>query len=422
MLYLNSFENAAAIKTEEGYVISPMPNITELVPSKELLAQWQSKKISWEEFREGFIEEMQAEFKGDKSRLKGLAKHSLENDVTLLSPEPSGEQTYRAILEEIINKIWKKEGRTDHVINLAQEPSELQKEIAEKDEKIKSLQTENRNKDIENDKLNEQINQLQEQINTYAESIKSRDRIILTKDDEVKSLQAKSHNKDTENDKLKKQTDQLQEQIDTHTESIKSLSEMLSAKEEEIQSLQAESHNKDTENDELKAETDHLQEQINTHTESIKSQDEIISTKDDEIKSLKAKSRKKESDIAQLQEQINNDQKIRDIAVEAIGDDKLEKYFRNLKIDENLPVELCKWLEGRLKKVLDSSDTLYKLIQHCITDQILDSDDAGFAHSIRKQRNLFSHDSPIDEKTKMGRVLYCFFAEALVFPKLPEIE
>ena len=122
MLYLNSFENAAAIKTEEGYVISPMPNITELVPSKELLAQWQSKKISWEEFREGFIEEMQAEFKGDKSRLKGLAKHSLENDVTLLSPEPSGEQTYRAILEEIINKIWKKEGRTDHVINLAQEP------------------------------------------------------------------------------------------------------------------------------------------------------------------------------------------------------------------------------------------------------------------------------------------------------------
>jgi hypothetical protein len=61
----------------------------------------------------------------------------LENDVTLLSPEPSGEQTYRAILEEIINKIWQKEGVPNQVINLAQEPSELRKEIAEKDEKTK---------------------------------------------------------------------------------------------------------------------------------------------------------------------------------------------------------------------------------------------------------------------------------------------
>ena len=136
-----------------------MSNITELVPSKALLAQWQSGKIGWEEFREGFTKEMQAEYsKGDGSRLKGLAKHSLENDVTLLSPEPSGEQTYRAILEEIINKIWQKEGVPNQVINLAQEPSELQKEIAEKDEKIQSL------------------------------------------DDEIKSLKAESHKKETEND------------------------------------------------------------------------------------------------------------------------------------------------------------------------------------------------------------------------------
>jgi uncharacterized protein YeaO (DUF488 family) len=61
VLYLNSFENAAASKTEKRYVISPMSNITELVPSKALLAQWQSGEIGWEEFREGFTKEMQAE-------------------------------------------------------------------------------------------------------------------------------------------------------------------------------------------------------------------------------------------------------------------------------------------------------------------------------------------------------------------------
>jgi hypothetical protein len=71
---------------------------------------------------------MRAEYrKDDKSRLKGLAKYSLENDVTLHSPEPSGEQTYRAILEEVISGIWKREGRTEHVINLAREPVEASK-------------------------------------------------------------------------------------------------------------------------------------------------------------------------------------------------------------------------------------------------------------------------------------------------------
>ena len=201
MLYLNSFENAAASTTEQKYVISPMPNLPELVPSKELLARWKSGAIGWEEFREGFTKEMRTEFKGAKSKLKGLTDYSLANDVTLLSPEPSGEQTYRAILEEIINQIWEREGVTDRVINLAQRPvehpqqPELKQALAAKDEKIRSL------------------------------------------DDEIKSLQAEIQKKDTENDTLKAQIEQLQEQLATHTETIKSHEEILSNKDNEIKSL-----------------------------------------------------------------------------------------------------------------------------------------------------------------------------------------
>ena len=127
MLYLNSLENQAASKTKNQYAICyesvpGMTNIVELTPSKELLRQWESKIIDWEEFRKRFTAELREEYsKGDKSRLKGLTKYSLENDVTLHSPEPPGEQTYRAILAEVINLIWQRLERTEQVIDLAYE-------------------------------------------------------------------------------------------------------------------------------------------------------------------------------------------------------------------------------------------------------------------------------------------------------------
>jgi uncharacterized protein YeaO (DUF488 family) len=125
MLYLNSLENIAASKTEKKYAICrekipSMTTIPELAPSPELLGKWKSKEISWEDFREGFMNEMRAEYrKGDNSRLKRLAKYSLENDVTLHTPEPNGPQTYRAIFAEIVSGIWKREGREERVIDLA---------------------------------------------------------------------------------------------------------------------------------------------------------------------------------------------------------------------------------------------------------------------------------------------------------------
>ena len=173
MLYLNSVENAAASKTEKKYAIChekipAMQNITELAPSKELGAQWESKEISWKEFREQFIAEMRAEYRKEESRLKKLITYSLEHDVTLHSPESSGEQTYRAILEEIINNIWGREERTDRVINLAGEPAEAlhlteadqeqMKRIAVKCEFFSPMQPDNQSKTCSHcTHLNQQI-------------------------------------------------------------------------------------------------------------------------------------------------------------------------------------------------------------------------------------------------------------------------
>lgn len=72
---------------------------------------------------------------------QNLVKYSLENDVTLHSPEPSGEQTYRAILEEIVNNIWQREGRTDRVINLVGEPVEAMHLTTANQQQMKQIAT-----------------------------------------------------------------------------------------------------------------------------------------------------------------------------------------------------------------------------------------------------------------------------------------
>lgn len=146
MLYLNSVENAAASKTDKRYAICyekipAMQNITELVPSKELLTQWESREIGWEDFRKNFMDEMRSEYRKEESRLKKLIQYSLENDITLHSPEPSSEQTYRAILEELINDIWQGEGRTDRVINLVGESVEVFYLTAANREQMKQIAT-----------------------------------------------------------------------------------------------------------------------------------------------------------------------------------------------------------------------------------------------------------------------------------------
>ena len=144
MLYVNSVDNAAASKTDKRYAICydripAMQNITELAPSKKLLTQWKYREIGWEEFRKQFTDEMRAEYRREESRLKKITQDSLEKDVTLHTPESNGEQTYRAVLEEIINSIWQREGRTDRVVNLLEERVETLHLTAENREQMKQI-------------------------------------------------------------------------------------------------------------------------------------------------------------------------------------------------------------------------------------------------------------------------------------------
>ena len=390
MLYLNSIENAEASPTERKYAICheevpSMQNVPELAPSRRLLTQWESKEISWEEFHGQFWTEMRTEYrKGETSQLKELASDGLENDVTLHSPEPGGEQTYRAILEEIINLILESEDRTDRVINLVrvegpkdnaahQDRQMFAEVIAAKNRETELL--------IENAELKARINLLEEKINTHTESIKLLEEKISYKDGEIRLLTDSTRKRGKLNDGLKTQIAQLQEQIKNHPESIK-------ARDNKIQLLRDESHKKSRENDDLKKQMDQLQD-------------------------------------------INAQRRIIDIAVKATGNDQeFEEHFRTLNIGENLPVDLRKWLEALLKQALSIgsndrtglSSLIYEYTnfneEYSTESGRFDKSDNYLAHVIRTQGNISVHENP-DERTEMGRALCCFFAAALLSPKMP---
>ena len=125
MLYLDTLDNLEKDKTQNQFVIchqtiEGLRSILELTPATELLQKWETDKLGWEEFQQAFKTQLREEYsKGEKSRLRGLANYCLENDVVLYSPESPGEQTYRAILAEVINSIWKQNGKTARAIDQA---------------------------------------------------------------------------------------------------------------------------------------------------------------------------------------------------------------------------------------------------------------------------------------------------------------
>lgn len=128
MLYLDALENRPETGPQNQFAIchekvAGIPAIPELTPSLQLLEKWETRTIEWGEFQQSFKAELRKEYgKGDTSRLKGLANYCLQNEVILYSPEPPGEQTYRAILTEVINSIWERLGETDRAIDRAATP------------------------------------------------------------------------------------------------------------------------------------------------------------------------------------------------------------------------------------------------------------------------------------------------------------
>ncbi|HIE28450.1 TPA: hypothetical protein EYP66_14315 [Candidatus Poribacteria bacterium] len=160
MLYINSISNQKASIGRKFAIchekIEGIPNVLELTPSRELLGAYRSKKISFEEFAERFKRQMRAEYRKPQNRLKGLAEYSIKNDVTLHSPEENSEDSYRSILAEIINGIWRSLGINQTVIDLTisreietpeVERSEIP-QIVEEAEVIEEMEPETRHSNI----------------------------------------------------------------------------------------------------------------------------------------------------------------------------------------------------------------------------------------------------------------------------------
>ena len=90
--------------------IGGMSNIPDLCPSRRLISRYRSGSISWQEFREGYLEELRAEYKRTGSRLRGLAEYARDKDVTLFVPDDDFHVGYISVLGEAVNGIWLKSG------------------------------------------------------------------------------------------------------------------------------------------------------------------------------------------------------------------------------------------------------------------------------------------------------------------------
>ena len=128
--------------------------------------------------------------------------------------------------------------------------------------------------------------------------------------------------------------------------------------------------------------------------------------------------------IVQFQD-INTHPRIRDIAIKASTEDDptFREHFKTLPIDENYPETLIETLRNWLKNCLKTGPKdlrdLPELIKEYKDCDKFDQSDSDLAHVIRTQRNLTAFGKEeIDERTIMGRALCCFFAAALLSPKL----
>lgn len=259
----------------------------------------------------------------------------------------------------------------------------------------------------------EQKWQSQEEIDYLRDTLLDKEKIISDKGDKIKSLKTKGERKDRENSELQEEIDRLR----GIAKSINSLDERIS--------------NKDRENDELNRKNRELEKQVDTYQttiddlrQTLSEKEEKISTQEGKIELLEAIINKSKEQVDQLQD-INTHPKIRDIAVEAAGDDP---EFRKFNIDEYLPIALEEWLETRLNQALGRRNVdLYNLIDNHIdfeeeklNPDELDYSDRDLAYVIRTQRNVLAHPKEMKKETGMARILCCFFAAALLPSKRPK--
>lgn len=114
---------------------------------------------------------------------------------------------------------------------------------------------------------------------------------------------------------------------------------------------------------------------------------------------------------------------LRTAAIEATGDDdNFRTIMHRYRIDRTLPINLVPEIVSELKTMLDDSSPnreLYALITEARERDLLPPEAIGFAHLIRRQRNMIAHGEAYD-KTIFARVMLCLFAAALLWPEFPE--
>lgn len=93
-----------------------------------------------------------------------------------------------------------------------------------------------------------------------------------------------------------------------------------------------------------------------------------------------------------------------------------------LPLDGTFPIELGKYLEDKLRTLLECPDrslSLHDLIMQAKDAELLPDEAIDMAHTIRKQRNIAAH-SRLDPQVQVARVLLCLFAASILWPQLPD--
>ncbi len=128
-------------------------------------------------------------------------------------------------------------------------------------------------------------------------------------------------------------------------------------------------------------------------------------------------------DKLRMQKQTDGDllNDLKGIIITSSGNAKFAKFMEQLKIDNNAPIEIAKFLENRLRQSLSISDRtvgLYDLISMARDAEILPEEAVHLAHLIRRQRNILAHER-VDVKTHQARILLILLSAALLWPQLP---
>lgn len=114
---------------------------------------------------------------------------------------------------------------------------------------------------------------------------------------------------------------------------------------------------------------------------------------------------------------------VKEAAKEATGRDaKFCALIDRMKVNDSLPNEFVKLMERELRRVLscdDRNQSLHDLITLARDSESLTEKGIDLAHTIRRHRNILTHENT-DARTHNARVLLCLFAASLLWPEFSE--